>query len=166
MPLSRSAPTAIEHCDCGTQYVGKDLGDWETYKLQNGFGLRRWRRMSDKGVSSCPRAGCGKSACPVDERNVETEPRSIQAPPDERGGNRYGQATAPHSDSTNLRPRLPASYVSSHQLRTNRGRSSATKRHMQYSNIRCTSPVTRSLRRPAIASSLECSTRSNLQSSD
>src|SRR5215467_13484935 len=48
-----------------TQYVGKGLGDWATYKLHNGFGNRRWRRASNKGVRSCPRAGCGKSACPV-----------------------------------------------------------------------------------------------------
>ena len=48
-----------------TQYVEKDLGDWATYKLHNGFRIRRRRRTSNKGVRSCPRAGCGKSASPV-----------------------------------------------------------------------------------------------------
>jgi hypothetical protein len=46
-------------------YVARDLGDWATYKLRNGFKNCRWRRTSSKGVRSCPRAGCGKSACPV-----------------------------------------------------------------------------------------------------
>src|SRR5450631_13754 len=48
-----------------TQYVARDLGDWATYKLRNGFKNCRWRRTPSKGVKSCPRAGCGKSACPV-----------------------------------------------------------------------------------------------------
>src|SRR6202043_2256442 len=42
---------------------GEGPGDWETYQLQNcseaADGVAR------ESVKSCPRAGCGKSACPV-----------------------------------------------------------------------------------------------------
>src|SRR6266516_7189196 len=48
-----------------TQYVVKDLGDWATYKLRQGFRNCRWRCTRSKRVKSCPRAGCGKSARPV-----------------------------------------------------------------------------------------------------
>src|SRR5215467_14345555 len=48
-----------------TQYVMKDLGDWATYKLHDGFRNCRWRCTRNKRVRSCPRAGCGKSARPV-----------------------------------------------------------------------------------------------------
>src|SRR5215471_9048606 len=48
-----------------TQYVVRNLGDWATYKLHNGFRNCSRRRTPDKGVRSCPRAGCGKSARPV-----------------------------------------------------------------------------------------------------
>jgi len=47
------------------QYVVKNLGDWATYKLHDGFRNCRRRRTPNKGVRSCPRAGCGKSARPV-----------------------------------------------------------------------------------------------------
>src|SRR6266699_1993790 len=48
-----------------TQYVVKDLGDWATYKLRQGFRNCRWRCTRSKRVKSCPRAECGKSARPV-----------------------------------------------------------------------------------------------------
>src|SRR5271166_692345 len=43
---------------------GEGHGDWATYQLQIVFKNCRWRRTR-KGVKSCPRAGCGRSACPV-----------------------------------------------------------------------------------------------------
>src|SRR5262249_51207585 len=64
-----------------------------------------WTRpVVGEGVMSCPRAGWGKSACPVRGAGCgnRSHGRASEAPPDERGGNRYARptATAPHLDST------------------------------------------------------------------
>jgi hypothetical protein len=44
-------------------------GDWATYQLRNcsetADGVARENTRERKGVGSCPRAGCGRSACPV-----------------------------------------------------------------------------------------------------
>src|SRR5262249_48665118 len=66
---------------------------------------RVWaRRAVGEGVKSRPRAGCGRSACPVRMSGMwkRSHRRTTKAPPDERGGNRYVRptATAPHLDST------------------------------------------------------------------
>jgi hypothetical protein len=47
-----------------TQDVGKDLRDWATYKLHNGFGNRRWRRAREQTgwhgeVERDPSTKCG-----------------------------------------------------------------------------------------------------------
>src|ERR1700688_1518439 len=49
------------------------------------------RRVVGEGVKSCPRAGCGKSACPGSMSGVwkRGHGRTSEAPPNERGGNRY-----------------------------------------------------------------------------
>src|SRR3982074_2600297 len=44
---------------------GDGPGDWATYQLRSVFKTRRWRCTRSKGVKSCPRAGCGRSARPV-----------------------------------------------------------------------------------------------------
>jgi hypothetical protein len=82
-------------------------GTYPLSHLYGHFGLVRLTALGrDRpwaNVSSCPRAGCGRSACPV--RRAGCGKRShgytTKAPPDERGGNRYVQpkATASHSDS-------------------------------------------------------------------
>src|SRR4029078_3930734 len=40
-------------------------GDWATYKLRECSETADGVARESKGVRSCPRAGCGKSACPV-----------------------------------------------------------------------------------------------------
>src|SRR5258707_9552483 len=45
-----------------TQYVAKNLGDWVTYKLHDGFRNCRRRRTPNKGVRSCPREAMGRAA--------------------------------------------------------------------------------------------------------
>ena len=59
-------------------------------------GLETWCGSGPPGHTGAP------ALDPTDERDVETEPWTIEAPPDERGGNRYvlPNAIAPHLDST------------------------------------------------------------------
>src|SRR5437899_12699807 len=44
---------------------GEGPGDWATYQLRECSGTAEGVARESKGVKSCPRAGCGKSARPV-----------------------------------------------------------------------------------------------------
>src|SRR3989442_15346027 len=44
---------------------GEGPGDWATYQLRECSETAEGVARESKGVKSCPRAGCGKSACPV-----------------------------------------------------------------------------------------------------
>src|SRR6266516_615486 len=44
---------------------GEGPGDWATYQLRECSETAEGVARESKGVKSCPRAGCGRSACPV-----------------------------------------------------------------------------------------------------
>src|SRR5229473_6149609 len=81
---------------------GQGPGDWETYQLQQVFRSCRWRCTRKREVLSESRM---REICLSGSMSgmwKRSHGGTIEAPPDERGGNRYvlPNATAPHLEST------------------------------------------------------------------
>jgi hypothetical protein len=81
---------------------GEGPGDWETYQLRKLFRSCRWRCTRKREVLSESRM---REICLSGSMSgmwKRSHGGTIEAPPDERGGNRYvlPNATAPHLDST------------------------------------------------------------------
>jgi hypothetical protein len=81
---------------------GEGPGDWETYQLRKLFRSCRWRCTRKREVLSESRM---REICLSGSMSgmwKRSHGGTIEAPPDERGGNSYvlPNATAPHLDST------------------------------------------------------------------